>query len=135
MRALFIIVFVMVFFVPGLFLIYGPIYSVILLVLGDYTRFVGVAFGMIAGGLGFFSAVQLLGHFLDDNTKIMRALWLKCFLFFGFFSIVFVLANSPDTLNIPITISLILPIPFVLYLMYLNRLYLWKSANKKINKD
>jgi hypothetical protein len=131
MKTLFTIIFVLVFFVPGLFLIYGSIFSIILLFIGDYTRFFGIVFSVVTGGLGFFSAAQLLNNSLEKSARIMKPLWLKWGLFFGLSSIVFILVNSPDTPDFLISVLLILPIPFVLVLMYLNRLYLWQGASKK----
>ncbi len=130
MRTLYTIIFSVVFLVPCLFIMYGVLFIIIFLFMGisseDYLRFFGIVFGVTGGLVGFFASVQLLGKVLDNKSNIMHPLWLKCFLTFGLASLIFIFANSPDYSQVTIIVLLLMPIPVVLYLMYLNRLYLWR---------
>jgi len=132
MKTLHTIIFAAAFFVPGLLVIYGLIFSIVFLFLaissGDYHRFISLFLCSIGGGVGFFASAQLLNRYLDNSANTIRPLWLKFFLLAGFLALILPVTRLSASNNIVITILIFLPTPIVFYLMYQNRQYLWGKS-------
>ena len=111
-----------------LFLLYGLVFGPFTLLAGivarDYLGSLAVLLAVVGGWLGLWSAMQLLAMQLYPGVRVASPRKLMIRMLAG---IVAIAAFSPLFAELPwfIGVAMVLPIPAVVHLAYLNRMYLF----------
>ena len=133
LRAFVLFEFGVAFWLPAMFLFYGVFfgwYTIYAgLVMGDYLGSAAALFCLVGGLLGFRIASQLLVTFLRPEISILGLRAMLIQLSVGILALALFFPVASDVLPAPFLPFLVLPIPVVGHLAYLNRRFVWSAPD------